>query len=164
MSLPVALRERLLFLSRVVTKECNLLADTDQRLFTKPLTIEMAVKLSSDPITAESLEAFVSRFCRLQDTVGDKLLPALLTAMAEPSGAAIDNLDRAEKLGLIASADQWMDMRRLRNQMVHEYIEDLQILASALRTGHDFVPTLIASAQRCVAQVTRLLRSKPESL
>jgi uncharacterized protein with HEPN domain len=93
--------------------------------------------------------------------VGDKLLPTLLAALAEPVGAAIDNLDRAEKLGLIASADQWMDMRRLRNQMVHEYIEDLQILSSALRTGHEFVPVLIASAQACVTEASRLLKRPP---
>jgi hypothetical protein len=50
------------------------------------------------------LAAFVSRFGRLQDTVGDKLLPALLSALAEPVGPAIDNLDKAEKLGLLESA------------------------------------------------------------
>jgi uncharacterized protein with HEPN domain len=158
MSLPAAMSERLQFLSRVVVKECNHLADTDRRLFTQTLTPEHTLTLCSDPVGAERLEAFVSRFGRLQDTVGDKLLPALLVALAEPIGAAIDNLDRAEKLGLIVSADQWMDMRRLRNQMVHEYIEDLQILSSALRTGHDFVPVLVTASQACVAQVSRLLK------
>ena len=161
MSLPSARSERLQFLSRVLVKECNHLADTDRRLFTQTLTAEHTLTLCADPVGAERLEAFVSRFGRLQDTVGDKLLPALLAALAEPVGAAIDNLDRAEKLGLIASADQWMDMRRLRNQMVHEYIEDLQILSSALRTGHEFVPVLIASAQACVTEASRLLKRPP---
>jgi uncharacterized protein with HEPN domain len=158
MSLPAASCERLQFLSRVVVKECHHLADTDRRLFTQAITPEHALALCTDPVGAERLEAFVSRFGRLQDTVGDKLLPALLIALAEPLGAAIDNLDRAEKLGLLSSADQWMDMRRLRNQMVHEYIEDLQILSSALRTGHDFVPVLITAAQACLAEVSRLLK------
>lgn len=164
MNLPASLTERLRFLTRVVTKECTHLAVTDSRLFTQTFTPELALMLSNEPAGAESLEAFVSRFGRLQDTVGDKLLPALLSALAEPIGAAIDNLDKAEKLGLITSADQWMDMRRLRNQMVHEYIEDLQILASALRTGHDFVPTLIGSAKRCIIEVNRLLATKTSSL
>jgi uncharacterized protein YutE (UPF0331/DUF86 family) len=30
-------------------------------------------------------------------------------------------------------------MRKLRNQMVHEYIEDPEILANALQSGHGFV-------------------------
>ncbi len=50
-----------------------------------------------------------------------------------------------------------MEMRRLRNQMVHEYIEDLAVLTSALRSGHAFVPELVAAAQRCMAQAHRLL-------
>jgi len=33
-------------------------------------------------------------------------------------------------------------MRKLRNQMVHEYIEDSNTLADALQGGHEFVPTL----------------------
>ena len=94
--------------------------DTDGRLFGKLFTIEEAQKIEADPILAERLDAFVSRFGRLQDTVGDKLLPALLTALAEKTGPAIDNLDKAEKFGFIESADGWMEMRRLRNQMVHE--------------------------------------------
>jgi hypothetical protein len=119
---------------------------------------QAAQKIESDPILAERLDAFVSRFGRLQDTVGDKLLPALLSALAEHIGPAIDNLDKAEKFGFIASADAWMEMRRLRTQMVHEYIEDLTVLASALRSGHAFVPELVTAARRCVTEAQRLLR------
>lgn len=148
---------RLEFLARVTDKECLHLLDTDTRLFGNLFTIEEARKIELDPILAERLDAFVSRFGRLQDTVGDKLLPALLTALAERTGPAIDNLDKAEKLGFIESADVWMEMRRLRNQMVHEYIEDLAVLTSALRGGHAFVPVLVAAARRCVVEAQRLL-------
>lgn len=148
---------RLEFLARVTDKECQHLLDTDGRLFGNLFTIEEVKKIDIDPILAERLDAFVSRFGRLQDTVGDKLLPALLGALAEKTGPAIDNLDKAEKFGLIDSADSWMEMRRLRNQMVHEYIEDLAVLTSALRSGHAFVPVLVAAARRCVAEAQRLL-------
>ncbi len=148
---------RLEFLARVTEKECQHLLDTDGRLFGNLFTIEDAQKIEADPILAERLDAFVSRFGRLQDTVGDKLLPSFLTALAEKTGPAIDNLDRAEKLSLIESVDSWMEMRRLRNQMVHEYIEDLAVLTSALRSGHEFVPTLVVAARRCVAEARRLL-------
>ncbi|MDD5030043.1 MAG: hypothetical protein PHH58_11170 [Rhodoferax sp.] len=148
---------RLEFLARVTEKACQHLHDTDDRLFGDLFTVERAQKIEADPILAERLDAFVSRFGRLQDMIGDKLLPALLNAMAEKTGPAIDNLDKAEKLGLIESADVWMEMRRLRNQMVHEYIEDLAVLASALRSGHAFVPALVAAAKRCAAETQRLL-------
>jgi uncharacterized protein with HEPN domain len=146
---------RLEFLARVTEKECRHLLDTDQRLFGDLFTQEVAQRIETDPILAERLDAFVSRFGRLQDTVGDKLLPALLNALAETLGPAIDNLDKAEKFGFIDSVDEWMEMRKLRNQMVHEYIEDLTVLASALRAGHAYVPMLVAAAQRCVAESRR---------
>ena len=158
MKLPPALAARLEFLSRVTQKECAYLLDTDRRLFGNLFTIEEAQKIEADPILAERLDAFVSRFGRLQDTVGDKLLPALLIALAEKTGPAIDNLDRAEKFGFIESTDAWMEMRKLRNQMVHEYIEDLAVLSSALRSGHVFVPTLVATANGLVAEVKRILQ------
>ena len=148
---------RLEFLTRVTGKECQHLLDTDGRLFGDLFTVEDAKKIEAAPILAERLDAFVSRFGRLQDTVGDKLLPALLIALAETTGPAMENLDKAEKFGLLVSADAWMEMRRLRNQMVHEYIEDLVVLTSALRTGHAFVPELVAAAQRCMEQAHRLL-------
>ena len=157
MKLTLAQSSRLEFLSRVAGKECKYLLDTDQRIFSEPFTNARAQGIASDPLLAERLDAFVSRFGRLQDTVGDKLLPALLGALAEEVGPAIDNLDKAEKFGFIASADEWIEMRRLRNQMVHEYIEDHAVLASALRNGHAFVPVLVAAAGRCAAEARRLL-------
>jgi len=84
------------------------------------------------------------------------MLPMLLTALGERTAATIDNLDRAERLGLIASTDEWMTMRNLRNQMVHEYVEDPVVLTSALQTSHAFVPALIAAANKMIAETERL--------
>lgn len=159
MKIDTSLALRLGFLSRVTEKEAKHLLDTDARLFGSVFTVEEARKIELDPVLAERLDAFVARFGRLQDTVGDKLLPALLSALAETPGPAIDNLDKAEKFGFIESADVWMELRRLRNQMVHEYIEDMAVLSSALRSGHAFVPTLVAAARRCVAEAERILRA-----
>lgn len=146
---------RLQFLSRVVRKECQRLSSTDKRLFVNLFTLEQVMCLEADLDLAERVEAFVSRFGRLQDTVGDKLLPLLLDALGEKPSAAIDNFDRAERLKLIQSADEWMTMRMLRNQMVHEYVEDPAILVSALQTGHAFVPALIAAANKMIAEIER---------
>jgi hypothetical protein len=146
---------RLQFLARVVRKECQHLTTTDQRLFGGLFTITQAIQLEADQDLAERVEAFVGRFGRLQDTVGDKLLPLLLDALGEKSSAVIDNLDRAERLGLLRSADEWMTIRNLRNQMVHEYVEDPAILSSALQTGHAYVPTLIDAANKMIAEIER---------
>ena len=147
---------RLQFLSRVIHKECQYLQETDQRLFTEPLTLQSIQQIERDPVLAERLDAFVSRFGRLQDNLGDKLLPQLLAAMAEPIGAVMENLDRAEKLGWLESAYTWIEIRKLRNQMVHEYIEDAAILINALQSGHAYVPVLTSAAASLIAQIDKL--------
>jgi len=146
---------RLQFLVRVVRKECRHLVTTDQRLFGSEFSLQKATRLEEDLDLAERVEAFVGRFGRLQDTLGDKLLPLLLSALGENISSVIDNLDRAERLGFIKSADEWMTMRNLRNQMIHEYVEDPVVLRSALQSGHDFVSALVAASDRMCAEVMR---------
>ena len=155
MTLDPKLAERLRFLISVVGKECKHLKATDQRLFASPFTPHTAAQLEADAELAERVEAFASRFGRLQDTLGDKLLPLYLSALGEKSSAAIGNLDRAERLGLIKSTDEWMAMRNIRNQMVHESIEDLNVLTSALLTGHAFVPALISTATTITSEAEK---------
>ena len=144
--------DRLRHLSGIVKKELAHLLTTDRRLFAEPFTVQRVQRLAEDIDLAERVEAFVSRFGRLQDTLGDKLLPAFLAAYGEKTATFMDNLDRAERLGLIADAQAWVDTRRLRNQMVHEYVEDPAVLASALQAGHEFVPVLAVAAERLIVK------------
>lgn len=39
--------------------------------------------------------------------------------------------------------------------MVHEYIEDMAVLTSALQTGHAYVPVLIVAADKMIAEIER---------
>lgn len=151
----LASRQRLLALSDVVLREVARLRQTDARLFTRPFDEARIASLEADFDLAERVDAFVARFGRLQDTVGDKLLPRLLGELAEPVGAAIDNLARAERLGWLQDVEQWLAMRRLRNLMVHEYVGKPAELAEALAAGHGFVPQLCATAEALVAETRR---------
>lgn len=153
MNIATAKLRRLQFLARIVAREIRHLDVTDRRLFAAPFTREMAANLEQEVELAERLDAFVSRFGRLQDTVGDKLLPQYLDAVGEATGPAIDNLNRMEKLGLIDSAELWMTLRDLRNQMIHEYIEDADTLANALNKAHEHVGTLTRDAQCILADL-----------
>lgn len=155
MTIDADLRSRLRFLARVVQRERKHLLATDSRVFTEPFTAERARRLDGEAELSERVEAFVARFSRLQDTIGDKLIPELLRALGEPQGAVIDNLDRAERLGWLESADEWLATRKLRNQMIHEYIEDPAILASALQAGHQRVPMLAVAASALLAEIER---------
>jgi uncharacterized protein with HEPN domain len=146
-------QERLLFIAKVVRREIKHLQSTDNRLFAQPLTLTLVAQLDSNEDLAERVEAFISRFGRLQDTLGDKLLPNLLAFVGERTATAVDNLDRAERLGWIKSSDVWLETRKLRNQMVHEYIEAPEILADAINSGHNRVPDLIYAATRMLTEI-----------
>jgi len=69
-------RERFDFLCRVVKKELQHLQYTAGKIFKEDFTEERARQIANDEQFAEQVEAFTSCFCRLQDTIGDKLLPA----------------------------------------------------------------------------------------
>ena len=155
MSLPPKLLARVQFLARVIDRESKHLRQTDQRLFASKFGVEDAKRLSDDADLAERVEAFVSRFGRLQDTVGDKLLPLWRQAVGETPGAVIDNLDRAERLGLLASADTWLTLRQLRNQMIHDYIEDPLVLANALQSAHENLHIITATASALMQDLRR---------
>lgn len=139
--------DKLRFLAETVRAEAQLLRITDGRLFALPMDARRAATLRHDIELAERVDAFVARFGRLQDTVADKLLPAVLAWLAEPLGPAIDNLARAERLGWVSSASTWIECRQLRNFMIHEYVRDMAVLAAALTKGHLAVPLLDTSAQ-----------------
>jgi uncharacterized protein with HEPN domain len=144
---------RLQFLAETVAAEARHLRATDARLFAEPMTSERSATLRHDIDLSERADAFVARFGRLQDTLGDKLLPELLQWLAEPVGAAIDNLNRAERLGWIDSVEQWLTVRRLRNRMIHEYVRDDVELAAALSAAHAAVPLLDAAAAAMIRRV-----------
>lgn len=143
--------EKLRFLAETALAEIELPGITDARRFASPMTAEGAATLRADHDPTERVDAFVARFARLQDTVGDKLLPAILTWLAEPVGPAIDNLARAGRPGWLESPHRWIQRRRLRNFMLHEYLRDPAMLAASLAKGHDAVPLLAAAARALAA-------------
>ena len=137
-----ATRERLQFLLETVTKEHRHLLLTTQRLFSEEINADWVAKLEERPDVAERLDAFVARFGRLQHTLGDKLIPALLHHLLENPGSNLDNLNRMEKLGLLSSVDEWIEARNLRNRLSHEYMNDPEDFSAALHRAHQLVGLL----------------------
>ncbi len=94
------------------------------------------------------MEAFVSRFGRMQDTIADKLLPRWLVAVAETPGSQIEVLNRAERLRVLASTQRWLEARKLRNRLVHEYMENPKRFAEDLLLAKEFTPMLVDTYNR----------------
>lgn len=128
-------------LATASAEECNLLATRD-RLFRSAAADEVAKAVGLDSVIAERVEAFVARFSRFQDMLGDKVLPLLLRMGGEEAQPVVANLDRAERYGWLDSADAWLRVRKLRNRMVHEYVDQPSDLAAALGDIHAAVPSL----------------------
>lgn len=126
----------------IVQREGRHLAFSWGRLFGRPIDAAWVRALDDRPEEAERLEAFVSRFGRMQDTIGDKLLPRWLLALAESPGSQIETLNRAERLGVLGSAEAWLEARNLRNGLVHEYQENPGEFAEKLTLAKQYVGIL----------------------
>lgn len=107
-------------------KEAQHLRYSQGTLFALPIDLAWVNSLSQQPAVAEKVEAFVSRFGRLQDHLGDKLLPRMAALVGENSKTLLDALAIAEKTDLLVSADAFIAARKLRNALVHEYMHDAQ--------------------------------------
>jgi len=71
----------------------------------------------------KTVDTFIYRFIKLQDIMGEKLFKAFLNKIGEykNSMSLLDILDKLEKFEIIDDANRWMQYRKLRNQLTHEY-------------------------------------------
>jgi len=71
----------------------------------------------------ESFEALTSRFARTSDILTQKVLKTLFMLLQENIKTIIDAANFLEKLELIDNADDLLNIREIRNQIAHEYVE-----------------------------------------
>lgn len=112
--------------------------------------------LENRPELAEKVEAFVSRFARLQDHLGDKLLPRFAALVGNPTRTLIDTLALAERAEVVPDAQAFMAARRLRNALVHEYMQDPQLFLDSLNEALDGCTLLFETVDRVRAETRRL--------
>jgi hypothetical protein len=80
--------------------------------------------------TIKTIDAFVYRFLKLQDYMGQKLFKNFLTSLGEDCDnlSFVDILDKLEKLNIIPSTDEWIQIRKLRNKLTHEYPDNISLV------------------------------------
>jgi len=66
-------------------------------------------------------ESLTNRFARLNDMLLQKIFRLLDKIDLEDNGTVRDRIHRAEKKALIHSAEDFIDMRELRNVIAHQY-------------------------------------------
>jgi len=144
-SLPI---DRFVYTLDIVAREGKHLAYSWERLYSHQINATWVSRLEEKPENAEQLEAFVSRFGRMQDTIADKLLPRWLAALAETPGSMIETLNRAERLGVVKNVEIWLEARKLRNRLVHEYIDDAEQFSTDLGLAREYTSMLLESYNR----------------
>ncbi|WP_340112501.1 hypothetical protein [Maribellus mangrovi] len=72
----------------------------------------------------ESFDSLTSKFGRCSDLYTQKVLRTIWILLHEPFVPFIDMLNKGEKMNIIESADQLLEIRDLRNQITHEYIPE----------------------------------------
>ena len=86
-----------------------------------PITLETYQCFDTDQIRC--LDQFIFRFSKLQDAIGAKIFRYTLEILEEDvtSLPMRDILNRLERFNIIPSADEWIYIRELRNEIAHDY-------------------------------------------
>lgn len=72
----------------------------------------------------ETFDSLTSKFSRTSDIFLQKIIRTVWDLLHEDKMPLIDILNRAEKLEIIHSAEDMLEIRDIRNQIAHEYIPE----------------------------------------
>jgi hypothetical protein len=85
-------------------------------------SLELAEPRSFEVV--ESFDALTSKFSRVADIFTQKVLKSLVLLTREDAPTFVDRMNLCEKLGVIPSASDLVEIRDLRNQIAHEYLAE----------------------------------------
>lgn len=102
-----------------------------------PLDEDTFKKLNDNQI--EHIDQFIYRFTRIQDTMGKRLFPSLISYIDNDltSHTFLDILARLEQLEIIKSSSDWQFFRNLRNNLSYDYPDNIKIMVETLNLLFD---------------------------
>jgi hypothetical protein len=148
--------ENAMLVLELAEKEAAHLAYTHRTLFAQPIDLQWVQALVEREDLAEKIDAFVSRFGRLQDHIGEKLIPRFAALLGSEPKSLLDNLAYAEKTGWLDSAEAFVSARKLRNLLVHEYMAEAELFLESLQAADEATHMLIDVVARIKQQVGTL--------
>jgi len=97
-----------------------------------PLNSQKYLTLEKDIV--QDIDQYIFRFSKLQDTLGDKIFKLILKKYEDENYVMpfIDLLNKLEKYELIASSKEWIYLRRLRNEISHQYDDEPEEMSQAI--------------------------------
>ena len=93
-------------------------------------------EIEQNRLLVRLVDQMLFRFTKLQDALGERLIPATLAHLAEPfeDWPMRDRLNRLEKLGYLDVGD-WLRWREVRNRLAHEYPDAPELRFASLKSG-----------------------------
>ena len=79
------------------------------------------------------LDAYLKRFSSIQDYLGSKIFPLLLDVAGIDSSKMSEVLYNIEKENIIDSLESWIELREIRNELEHDYPDELQVALEDLK-------------------------------
>ena len=116
-------------------RESDHLGYTYRTLYAEPIDLAWVEALVKREDLAEKIDAFVGRFGRLQDHIGEKLLPAFARVVGEQPKSLLDVIAFSERMGWVKDAEEFVGVCKLRNLLVHEYMTEPALFLDALVTA-----------------------------
>ncbi|MEI8208407.1 MAG: hypothetical protein WCG16_04330 [Methylococcales bacterium] len=108
-----------------------------------PLDINRYQQLSDDEV--EHIDQFLFRFSKLQDAMGEKLFVLMLEFLQEENPKSkpfINTLNRLEQIGLLENKNTWLELRKIRNTIAHQYEDEPKQASEALNAIYTVKPIL----------------------
>ncbi|HMO45596.1 MAG TPA: hypothetical protein PKB14_06150 [Rubrivivax sp.] len=111
--------------------------------------LDMA-QLERDRLLLRLTDQILFRFTKLQDALGERLVPATLQRLAEPfeDWPMRDRLERLQKLGYLP-VDDWLRWRELRNRPAHEYPDQPELRFAVLKAAIGAAGELATAYAHC---------------
>ena len=111
--------------------------------------VQSIAAIESDPELRRLADQIVFRFTKLQDAMGERLVPATLASLLEPyeNRPVRDRLDRLEKLGYLDVGD-WLRWREMRNRLAHEYPDAPELRQAQLLSAIVAAAEIVAAWRR----------------
>lgn len=97
----------------------------------------------------DRFESLTAKFARLSDLIIKQAIKLIdILDLDEPPETIRDAINRAEKKGLIESAARFVEIRKLRNRIAHEYAESDEDISEIYGLTLQNTPLLLESVTR----------------
>ena len=143
----------------------NLLAD-EIKLLNKSIEVlkyslnnchQIGIKNNYNMAELSEFESLSGRFARSSDILTQKILKTLFIILQEDAKFFIDRCNLSEKLGLVQNSDDLYNIRKLRNDIAHEYcLVDISEIFDPLLIYSDLLLIIIKNTTNFITEKLEL--------